>query len=69
MKEALLNGELDRFGRDLYDAFVPKKTMNPTITDGENGWRTDGATTDLVPPIPATMYPGWRIDCFRLDRT
>ena len=61
MKEVLLNGELDRFDRGLYDAFVPKKTMNPTTTDD--------ATTDLVPPIPATMYPGWRIDCFRPDRT
>ena len=60
MKEALLNGELDRFGRDLYDALVLKETMNPTIADGE--------TTDLVPPIPATMHPGGRTDCFRPDR-
>ena len=60
MKEALLNGELDRFGRGLYDALVLKKKMNPTIADG--------ATTDLVPPILAIMYPGWRTDFFRPDR-
>ena len=34
MAEALLAGELERFGRGLHRAFVHKKMMNPHITDG-----------------------------------
>ena len=34
MKAALLNNDLDRFGRILHDGFVHKKMMNPDVTTG-----------------------------------
>ncbi len=34
MKEALLRGDLDRFGAMLHEAYLNKKRMNPHIADG-----------------------------------
>jgi D-glycero-alpha-D-manno-heptose-7-phosphate kinase len=34
MKEALLTGSLDRFGKMLHEAYLNKKRMNPHITEG-----------------------------------
>lgn len=34
MKEALLTGELDHFGKMLHEAYTNKKMMNPHVADG-----------------------------------
>ena len=34
MKEALLRGKLDEFGRLMHESYVNKKLMNPHVTDG-----------------------------------
>ena len=34
MKDALLDKDLDRFGRGLHEGFVHKKMMNPEVTRG-----------------------------------